>query len=158
LIPYAANHAWHEAARGSRVGLAALPSVMARRLGRPSLHAAWSIVMRTGAPRLPHSVGFVLRAVALAALLSGFAGNARADDAQWIWAPQAPEGGPRTAYFRRVFEMGRPESGTVEIAADERYELFVNGRSIGKGTNWRSLDNYDITTALVPGRNVIAVE
>ncbi len=114
--------------------------------------------MRTGAPRLPHSVGFVLRAVALTALFCGAAGHARADDAQWIWAPQAPESGPRTAYFRRVFEMGRPESGTVEIAADERYELFVNGRSIGKGTNWRSLDSYDITTALVPGRNVIAVE
>lgn len=115
--------------------------------------------MRTGAPRLPHSVGRLLRVLGLLSLLLAPAGIARADDAQWIWAPQASaESGPRTAYFRRVFELGRPESGAVEIAADERYELFVNGRSIGQGRNWRSLDNYDITTALVPGRNVIAVK
>ncbi len=75
-------------------------------------------------------------------------------EAQWIWtAENAP-----VAYFRRVFYLGQPGDGQVAITADQRYELYVNGRRVGGGENWRVMDNYDIVRYLVSGRNVVAIK
>ena len=85
-----------------------------------------------------------------------------AQEMQWIWTPayannlsqKSPAG---TCYFRRSFEMTQPEAGEVQIAADESYELFVNGRRVGEGKNWHVMDVHDITRYLVAGRNTVAV-
>lgn len=80
-------------------------------------------------------------------------------DAQWIWTPeQNPQNAPPgVCYFRKTFRLGEAENGRVEIACDNRYELFVNGRSAGGGDNWKKLDQYDIRPLLINGLNVIAV-
>lgn len=83
-----------------------------------------------------------------------------ADDVQWIWTPAfekelAPQG---TCYFRKTFNLSNPEQGEIQVSADDKYDLFVNGRRVGGGENWKKLDVYDITKYLVTGPNVIAVK
>ena len=80
-------------------------------------------------------------------------------EAQWIWSPDhppfnAPKG---ECYFRKSFRSGGTESGRIEIACDNGYELFVNGRLVGSGSDWKTFDVYDIQKLLVPGNNTIAV-
>ena len=85
---------------------------------------------------------------------------AEAKEAQWIWSPAyekelAPEG---IFFFRKTFNLQAPESGTIQIACDDSYELYINGRQIGTGQNWKVLDVYDITRYLLKGANTIAVK
>ena len=61
------------------------------------------------------------------------------------------------AFFRKVFFIKQPVYGQIDIAADERYELYVNGRRVAAGGNWRVLDRHDIKPLLVAGRNVVAI-
>jgi putative heme-binding domain-containing protein len=105
-----------------------------------------------------------LRAVALAICVVAptvlVAAVANGKEAEWIWSPayekeQAPAG---TCYFRKSFNLGAPEQGTIHIACDDAYELYVNGRLVGSGDNWKSLDVYDVTKMLVQGQNTVAVK
>jgi putative membrane-bound dehydrogenase-like protein len=83
-----------------------------------------------------------------------------AGEAQWIWSPNYPKekqpGG--TCYFRKVFDLTATELAQVQITADDRFELFVNGRRLGTGKNWRRLESFDIQKLLRNGRNVISVK
>ena len=53
--------------------------------------------------------------------------------------------------------MDTPESGQIEIAADDRYSLYVNGRHVASGRGPQELDKHDISRYLVRGRNTVAV-
>jgi putative heme-binding domain-containing protein len=107
---------------------------------------------------------FVIAAAVLAAgwCVVGQGGIARAaEDVKWIWTPSqavdkhVPAG---ECYFRKSLPMGQPESGEIQITCDDSYELFVNGRKVGEGDNWRRLNSFDITKFLTPGRNTVAVK
>lgn len=82
-----------------------------------------------------------------------------AQEANWIWSPdQAQEKVPTgSVFFRKTFNLRRPEQGQITIAADDEYELFVNGKRVGKGNSYKQLDEYDITNRLSRGKNLIAV-
>ncbi|HJT32650.1 MAG TPA: hypothetical protein VJ783_11470, partial [Pirellulales bacterium] len=81
-------------------------------------------------------------------------------DAQWIWSPaHAKDHVPETAcFFRKTFEAPNLNAAVIEVACDDQYELFVNGRSAGAGDDWRLLKSYDIAGLIEPGTNVIAVK
>lgn len=81
-------------------------------------------------------------------------------EAQWIWLRTEGETvrESQTGYFRKAFNLRMPIEGTVEITCQDGYELFVNGRKIGSGSDWRVLDKHDIAKHLVSGRNVVAVK
>lgn len=99
--------------------------------------------------------------LALAAALCGLGSRSSlAGEAQWIWSPAyekeaAPTG---DCYFRKSFTLATPEHGEIQIAADDRYELYVNGRLVGSGQHWKALDVFDVTKYLVSGLNVVAVK
>ncbi len=99
--------------------------------------------------------GVFLLAVALCFASCGFA----AEGAQWIWsAEHARNGVPQTAcHFRKSFTIPSARQGKLFIAADDRYELFLNGRRIGSGESPEKLDQYDVSRFLTRGRNLIAV-
>jgi putative heme-binding domain-containing protein len=79
-------------------------------------------------------------------------------EAQWIWSPPGKRDSDQGVFhFRKSFMAREPVFGQIEITCDERYDLFVNGRRVGGGNNWRVLDRHDIRKYLVPGRNVVAV-
>ena len=84
--------------------------------------------------------------------------------ANWIWYP---EGNPAqsapvaTRYFRRVFELPSDQAlrvATLEITADDQFDLYINGQAAGKGEGWGSPQTISIGAFLKPGNNVIAVE
>lgn len=80
--------------------------------------------------------------------------------AKWIWSPayQKDEVPVGICYFRKVIEVQKPQFAQVHIACDNKYELYVNGRTIGNGGDWRKMDVHDIAPHLVPGKNVVAVK
>ena len=96
-----------------------------------------------------------------AVLTASFSLSTHADEAQWIWQSGSnidtpiPEG--QTCLFRKPINLRVAAVGKIEIAADDQYELFVNGTAIGSGNSPRQMQEYDISDYLEIGRNVIAV-
>jgi len=80
--------------------------------------------------------------------------------ANWIWSPayqkdNVPVG---DCYFRKTFQINQAEFGQVHIACDNQYELYVNGRLVGTGADWRRMDVHDVQKLLVRGTNVVAIK
>jgi len=89
-------------------------------------------------------------------------GSSRVWQADWIWdRPPVPERNAYT-YFRKEFTLSGPATGaSASITADSRYQLFVNGRFIGRGPvraepRFQSYDTYDLVPFLQSGPNVVA--
>jgi hypothetical protein len=80
----------------------------------------------------------------------------------WIWYP---EGDPKrdapvgALYFRRSFDVKSWPGLTAKltIAADDKFTVWLNGKELGGGANWREPMRIDVTKELKPGRNVLAV-
>lgn len=77
----------------------------------------------------------------------------------WIWDSQT--------YDKQICRLWRnfdiPEFATVNeallrITADNGYRLFLDGREVGRGSDWRALTEYNLTWLLQPGNHVLAVE
>ncbi|MGE3405227.1 MAG: HEAT repeat domain-containing protein [Pirellulales bacterium] len=104
---------------------------------------------------------FVLAGVTQSAEVRKAAKSRSSGEAEWIWSPEQADGkvSPASAcWFRKSFEITNPEEGSVIVACDDRYELFVNGRQAGAGQDWRTMDTYDISELLVSGRNVVSIK
>lgn len=82
---------------------------------------------------------------------------------KWIW--QAGAGNEKNVYyyFRKVLDSDQSaKADKLCITADTRYQLFINGRFVGRGTPQSQpylqyYDVHDISDALASGRNCIAV-
>lgn len=78
----------------------------------------------------------------------------------WIWAEDAA--GPHcTCYLRRRFTLPADRviaAAWMKVTADDAFELFVNGRTVGKGKSWQRVQVYDVRAELTCGENVIAIE
>ncbi len=80
--------------------------------------------------------------------------------AQWIWTPahkknEAPVG---DCFFRKSFKLKEPEFGEIQITADNRFQLFVNGQPVGESEDWRQLQVVDVSKFLRDGLNTVAVQ
>lgn len=80
--------------------------------------------------------------------------------ANWIWSPahkkdDVPVG---DCYFRKTFQINQAEVGQVHVACDNQYELYVNGRLVGRGNDWRKMDVHDVKQFLVRGTNAVAIK
>lgn len=81
--------------------------------------------------------------------------------AVWITHPDAPANGRITLHFRRDFALpARPDHASIQVSADNRFILFVNGKRVGAGpargdlAHWR-YETFDIAPFLVSGTNRI---
>ncbi|MHB0897741.1 MAG: family 78 glycoside hydrolase catalytic domain [Spirochaetales bacterium] len=98
--------------------------------------------------------------------------------AEWIWMrpPRTERAGliPRGeidfsddrnmyVYFRKEFEVsGGIRAASFRASADGRYNLFLNGKMLGRGParchpGWQYLDSFEIGEILRPGKNVLSV-
>lgn len=105
--------------------------------------------------RLAFLLGLI---VALGQFLSGT--TARAQEAEWIWAPEhEKEAVPanESCFFRRAMALKAPEAGRITIAADDAYELYFNGKKIASVNESNKFQEFDITAQLLAGVNLVAV-
>ncbi|KAA5546354.1 c-type cytochrome [Roseiconus nitratireducens] len=84
------------------------------------------------------------------------------DEAEWIWATNTsaeqsiPVG--QRCFFRKPINLRVPALAKIEIAADDEYQLFINGHAVGVGKSSRQVDEYDVGEYFEVGRNIVAIE
>jgi alpha-L-rhamnosidase len=84
-------------------------------------------------------------------------------EANWIWYPEANPaiGAPSgERYFRRTVELPgdrKIRKAVWMVAADNSFVAYLNGRSIGSGQSWKEVVPFELTDALEPGPNILAV-
>lgn len=62
-------------------------------------------------------------------------------------------------YFRRTLTLdGKPAAASLRVCADDRFRLFVNGRLVGGEAECMRTGEFDVTSFLRAGANVIGVE
>jgi hypothetical protein len=76
----------------------------------------------------------------------------------WIWAAETRD--RQECRFWRSFTI--PEGTTIQkaflrITADNSYTVGLDGREFGRGSDWRSLIEYDVTALLKPGEHMLTV-
>ncbi len=82
--------------------------------------------------------------------------------ARWITVPGASRTEYGVYHFRREISLAsQPSTFLVHVSADNRYQLFVNGKRVSWGPargdlyHWR-YESVDLARELKPGRNVLA--
>ncbi len=88
----------------------------------------------------------------------GIGASAGASEPQWIWSTaKANEvAGSRRWSFRRQFPSTKGTKAILELTADDRFEVRLNGRRVGRGNDWRQLYRYDVT-ALIRDNNELVI-
>jgi signal transduction histidine kinase len=77
----------------------------------------------------------------------------------WIWEQVTLDN--QTCRFWKAIEI--PEGITVTNArlvmtVDNEFTLYLDGRELGRGAEWRELFIFDVTPLLTPGRHILAVD
>lgn len=78
---------------------------------------------------------------------------------RWMWDSVTRD--KQTCRFWKSFSV--PEDFRVTrahllVAADNGYTLYLDGRELGRGSDWRTISDYDLTWLLPAGAHVLAVE
>jgi signal transduction histidine kinase len=76
----------------------------------------------------------------------------------WIWTSNTFDG--QTCQLWHTFEV--PDSSSVTNArlvmtADDEFTLYLDGRELGRGVDWRELFVFDLTPVLTTGKHVLAI-
>jgi hypothetical protein len=83
--------------------------------------------------------------------------------AKWIWCEGEPVPQNFYLYCRKAFTLEEETAAAIiDVSADSRYKLFVNGQFVGRGParcdqKWQYYDTYDLRGKLRRGKNVVAV-
>ena len=77
----------------------------------------------------------------------------------WIWDHETSD--KQICHLWRQFEI--PRGGDVlraqlRITVDNAFTVYLDGRELGRGINWRTLNAYDLSWVLSPGTHVLAVD
>ncbi len=88
------------------------------------------------------------------------------DQAVQIWYPANSKTMPHTAYFRKIYEIDGSEilSAKIYVGSDDYHhpatvELFINNNPLEKITsNYDGPAEFDITSYLKPGKNILAAK
>ena len=78
---------------------------------------------------------------------------------RWIWTTNFAD--KQTCRLWRGFTLPNTNGvrkANLRLTADNSYRLYLDGREIGQGGNWKSLTDYDVTWLLGSGTHVLAVE
>ena len=106
----------------------------------------------------PHPI-LVFCCMTIACLLPGVT-----DAQSWITAPGLGGTTQTVLHFRREFDLkALPKTFNVDVSADNRFILYLNGKRVGQGpargdlSHWR-YETFSLTPYLRAGHNVLAAE
>ncbi len=72
----------------------------------------------------------------------------------WIWTDAGPVPAGTSATFRKQIQFAEvPDEAFAVVAADNRFELWVNGKHALAGTDWQRPDSVSFADSLVAGDN-----
>ncbi len=77
----------------------------------------------------------------------------------WIWAAETHD--QQLCRLWRGFEIpagAKVNKARLCVTADDSYSLFLDGRELGRGGDWKDLTEYDLTLLLEPGWHTLAIE
>ncbi|SPE53189.1 Integral membrane sensor signal transduction histidine kinase (fragment) [Verrucomicrobia bacterium] len=77
----------------------------------------------------------------------------------WIWAAETFD--RQNCQLWRAFEIpaGNPVThARLVMTVDNEFMLYLDGRGLGRGAEWRELFDYDVSHLLSPGTHVLAVK
>ncbi len=82
--------------------------------------------------------------------------------ARWIWSDDDPSALNMWVYARRSFAVQQPAGSFLDITADLRYFVWINGVPVGFGppkfhAATPTVDRYPIASFLTPGQNSVTV-
>lgn len=76
----------------------------------------------------------------------------------WIWTDKTFD--HQGCRLWREFDIPK-DSKVVEarmrITVDDGYQMYLDGRELSQGANWRSITEYDLTLLMTPGHHVLAI-
>ncbi len=78
---------------------------------------------------------------------------------QWIWETNTFD--KQTVRFWKSFAVpagAKISHAGLRITVDNGYTLFLDGAEVGRGSDWRTVTEYDVAQLLSPGRHVLAIE
>jgi signal transduction histidine kinase len=78
---------------------------------------------------------------------------------KWVWDQRTYD--KQTVHFWNSFVI--PKGATVSsaiiyVTVDNGYSLLLDGQEIGRGSDWKTLTQYDVKWLLSPGEHVLTVE
>jgi hypothetical protein len=79
----------------------------------------------------------------------------------WIWntTNAAEKAKPGHVYFRKTLKLTAvPEQATAVMTADNTFTLYVNGKEVGTGNDFKTGYLFDLRPFLKPGENVFVVD
>jgi hypothetical protein len=79
----------------------------------------------------------------------------------WIWHPEVEANTPCFMLFRRTFETQKEARISLNVSADNRYNLFLDGKVQGRGPCKGDLHHYNYETyefPVSPGKHVLSSE
>jgi hypothetical protein len=82
--------------------------------------------------------------------------------ATWVWTDVVPASGNLpvgSRAFRRIFTPAPgqvPATANIIISAERAYTLYVNGVTVGTGTNWQVAQHYVVNFSSAPNEIVLA--
>ncbi len=79
--------------------------------------------------------------------------------ADWIWFAgvaqgRVPQG---EVYFRKSIQLPKVPIARIQIACDDAYEVFLNGRRVGTGSGTQAMTMHECAPLVIAGDNIIAV-
>jgi hypothetical protein len=77
----------------------------------------------------------------------------------WIWQEKTLNN--QTCHFWKtvdVPEQWRVTKARLVLTTDNEFTLYLDGRELGRGVEWRELFVFDLSHLLTPGRHVLAVD
>jgi len=84
--------------------------------------------------------------------------NATNGIGSWIWASNVFDS--QTCQFWKTFEIPHSSSVTnarLVMTADDEFTVYLDGRELGHGVDWRELFSFDVTPILTTGEHVLAI-
>jgi hypothetical protein len=77
---------------------------------------------------------------------------------EWIWSATDARPAGEEVVFTHTFKLPAGTTGRMIITCDNEYVLKINGKEIGRDSNWETVESYDVSRALQTGSNTIRVE